>query len=634
MNILIYSSYYYPYISGITVTVLNIVNYFKINNQITILTFNHKKNKLEIENHKNLKIIRLPYLLKISKGFISPQSFFYFFKEIKNTDLIIINLPNVEGLFLTLLGKLFNKKIISIFHCFISYPNKIIEVITNKITQFQMILSNNIFIYTKDYLKQFSIYKKIKNKIIEILPPIKKLIPDKKFLTKLKKLKKKKIWVGFSGRIAREKGIEYLIKAVKKLNKKNYQIIFAGPYSKEVIGEDNYFSKIKSLLEKYQINHLFLGNLNENQLGAFYQAINMLVLPSINHTEAFGMVQPEAMILGTPVIASNLPGVRIPIKLTKMGILVKQKNTNDLELAIKKIIKNKKKYTNKKLIKIAEEIFNINNFYQKFNDFFLNLEKEKFIDKVIVNYLANRPMFFSIIRTLEAVFFYKNKKFIKGKVLDFGCGDGFFAKTVFGEKIIDIGLDLFNSRANEAKKNKIYKKVVFYDGHKVPYSNNYFDTIVSNCVLEHIPNLENSLKEINRVLKPGGYFLTSVMTNNWEKNLFGNKIFGQSYIKFLRKKQEHYNLLSKNQWKKIFEKTGFKIISTYPYLNKTQSQLLDIFHYLSLPSLISYKFFKKWVVFPWWYRFFLLNNIIKKINQKKDTSYSALFLILKKSLIF
>jgi len=220
---------------------------------------------------------------------------------------------------------------------------------------------------------------------------------------------------------------------------------------------------------------------------------------------------------------------------------------------------------------------------------------KKDLDFFIKKYLGNRPLLFSLIRSVEAVLFLKYKKYIKGKTLDFGCGDGFFAETVFGKRKIYIGLDLNDSQAIEAEKNQVYKKTVFYDGKKIPFSNNYFDSIISNCVLEHIPNLKNSLKEINRVLKPNGYFLTTVMTDNWEKNLFVRKIFGQFYVDFMRKKQDHYHLLSKNQWIKTFQSIGFKVIKIYPYLNQYQSQLLDIFHYFSLPSLFSYHFFRKWV---------------------------------------
>ena len=255
----------------------------------------------------------------------------------------------------------------------------------------------------------------------------------------------------------------------------------------------------------------------------------------------------------------------------------------------------------------------------------------KKINFFIKKYLENRPMFFSLIRTQEAVLFDEYKKFIKRKILDFGCGDGFFAKTVFGKGKIDIGLDLKNSQAKEAEKEKIYKKVVYYDGEKIPFSSNYFSTIISNCVLEHIPNLENSLKEIKRVLKKDGYFLTTVMTDKWEEYLIGQKIFGKKYLQAARKKQEHFNLLTKNQWEDLFRKIGLKIIFSQDYLSKNQSRFLELFHYLSLPSLISYKIFKKWVIFPFWYKLFFFDKIIKKILENKNNKDGAgLFLVIKK----
>ena len=126
------------------------------------------------------------------------------------------------------------------------------------------------------------------------------------------------------------------------------------------------------MLEKYKIRHLFLGNLSSDSLGAFYKAIDVLVLPSINQTEAFGMVQAEAMISGTPVIASNLPGVRMPIRMTKMGIITEPKNTEQISQAILSILKNKSKFTNDKLVKNAQRIFDIKKVY-KFYDQLIKL---------------------------------------------------------------------------------------------------------------------------------------------------------------------------------------------------------------------------------------------------------------------
>lgn len=239
-------------------------------------------------------------------------------------------------------------------------------------------------------------------------------------------------------------------------------------------------------------------------------------------------------------------------------------------------------------------------------------------------------MFMSIIRSQEAELFNNHKKYLKGKILDFGCGDGFFAEIVFGKKRIDAGLDIENSRAVTAKKNKIYKKIVYYDGEKIPFSKAYFSTVISNCVLEHIPNLNQSLKEIKRVLKPGGYFITSVMTDKWEDYLVGRKILGKKYLQIMRKKQEHYNLLTVKQWNNIFNKIGLKTIKSIPYMSRKQSAIMDIFHYLSIPSLISYKLLRKWVIFPDWYKYLVIDKFIKKIlSENKPRNGAALFFCLQ-----
>lgn len=404
MKILFFSSYFYPYTSGLTTYPWKILNYLLKKHQIVVLTFNYQKNELKITNKyhdaksnslskkrfKNIKsriknnfgitIIYLPYLFRLSKGFISPQSFFYFFKEIKKNDILILNQPNVEGFFLAVLAKLFKKKTISLVHCFLYGGKNIFEKIIFKIANFfvffQLFLSDEIIFYTKEYFQSTWFYRFLKNKKIYYqLPPIKKLPVNKNYLNKLLKYKKNNSFLlGFSGRIAQEKGIEYLINAVKNLTKRStfyvprYTILFAGPYGKKVAGENKYFLKIKKMLNENKINYHFLGNLKEDKLGAFYKAIDVLVLPSVNSTEAFGMVQAEAMILGTPVIASNLPGVNMPIKLTKMGILIEPKNEKKLIQAILEILKNRKKYTNKKLVLNAQKIFDIRkvyNFYKK-----------------------------------------------------------------------------------------------------------------------------------------------------------------------------------------------------------------------------------------------------------------------------
>ena len=374
MKILFFSSYFYPYISGVTVSSKRILDHLKKNNNITILTFpfDNKPNK-DVSLNK-LKIIQVPYLFKISKGFISPQSIIYFLKFAGNSDLIILSQPNFEGLLLALIAKALGKKIISIFHCQVflegNILTKIVNFVLNISMKIQLHLSDKIVAYTKDYIDSLPYFKKLVNKTVDVLPPIKKYSSDKEFLNKLLKLKGNQIWIGYAGRISVEKGIEYLVEAVHNIVipvKTGIQIIFAGPYGADVAGENYYYSKIISLLKKYKIKSLFLGNLRSDNLGAFYKSIDILALPSINQTEAFGMVQAEAMMNGTPVIASNLPGVRMPIKLTRMGVITEPKNAKQISRTILSILEKKYKFTNDKLVKNAQDIFDIKKVYGSYD---------------------------------------------------------------------------------------------------------------------------------------------------------------------------------------------------------------------------------------------------------------------------
>ena len=84
---------------------------------------------------------------------------------------------------------------------------------------------------------------------------------------------------------------------------------------------------------------------NEDRLNS----LHVFVLPSVNSFEAFGIVQLEAMVHGVPVIASDLKGVRIPVKFTKNGYTFKNENSSDLADCIIKI-NNSKYLFNKKII--------------------------------------------------------------------------------------------------------------------------------------------------------------------------------------------------------------------------------------------------------------------------------------------
>lgn len=381
MKVLFFSSYYYPYLSGITTYPYTLFSHLSKKHDITVLTFPHATNlHTEVGNPR---IVRLPYLFKISKGYISPQSVWHFYKHTIKNDIVILNIPNFEGILLAIIAKLLRKKIVSIFHCEVILGNtlleKIISSILNISVYFQLLLSDVIVGYTSDYVTSRKLSNIFLHKFRFIYPPVSPLKATTRLPVGLKQKNKSKIYLGYAGRIAREKGITYLVKAAEILtyNKIKAELVFAGPYGKQVAGEENYYGEVMSLLKNSNIPFKFLGSLREEELSAFYAYIDILVLPSINQTEAFGQVQVDAMLLGTPVISTDLPGVRVPIQETKMGKIVRKQDAMQLAQAIQEVYTNKSKFSNAQLVENAHKIFDIHTTYTFYENLLNTLNYDK-----------------------------------------------------------------------------------------------------------------------------------------------------------------------------------------------------------------------------------------------------------------
>lgn len=364
MNILFFSPYYSPYISGVTTYPMHLFEALKSSHKLTVLTFQLPQTKRN-EDFNGVAIVRMPYVLKISKGFISPQSIYTFYTYTKKTDLVMLNLPNAEGVFLAMIAKLMKKRIISIFHCDVilgpSVKERVIEFILRGCVWLQLALSDTVVGYTQDYVQSRTVTKGFLKKFSYVLPPVPPLSQSSEQLNQFRRLKKSEIWIGFVGRTAREKGIEYLVDAAIRLKRKypSLKLMFAGPYGDQVAGEEDYYNMIVNKLTQSKLPYQFLGTLSGATLNAFYQSIDVLVLPSINQTEAFGMVQVEAMLCGTPVVATNLPGVRIPIQLTKMGEIVSQGDSKQIASALDRVLSNRDIYTTREKIVHARDIFSL-----------------------------------------------------------------------------------------------------------------------------------------------------------------------------------------------------------------------------------------------------------------------------------
>lgn len=146
-------------------------------------------------------------------------------------------------------------------------------------------------------------------------------------------------------------------------------------------------------------------------------------------------------------------------------------------------------------------------------------------------------------------------------VVDLGSGAGndcFVARAIAGETGEVIGIDMTEAMINKAKEN--VKKLGFSNVHfrlgdieDMPLASNRADVVVSNCVMNLVPDKEKAFKETFRILKPGGHFSISdvVLEGNLPQEL--------------AKEAEMYagcvsGALQKSDYLQIIEKAGFKNI--------------------------------------------------------------------------
>jgi SAM-dependent methyltransferase len=96
----------------------------------------------------------------------------------------------------------------------------------------------------------------------------------------------------------------------------------------------------------------------------------------------------------------------------------------------------------------------------------------------------------------------QHKSVLTGKLLDFGCGSKPY-KSLINNVSEYVGVDF----ENEGHPHDNEQIDIFYDGKSIPVQNDFFDSALSSEVFEHIFNLEDVLKELNRVMKPGAPIL-------------------------------------------------------------------------------------------------------------------------------
>lgn len=353
MKVLVGITYYHPHLSGLTIYVERLSRALVARgHEVTVLTSRFDKALPREETIEGVRVVRVPVALRVSKGVIMPGYGMAANRLVRENDVISLHLPQFDAWGLALRGRVLRRPSVITYHCDLQLPtglkNRFIDQVTYGANYVAGMAAQRVVAYTRDYAEHSRLVSRFKRKTVIIPPPVVMPAPTEAAVTAFRaehSLGDGPL-IGMAARFAAEKGVEVLLDAAPALIQRfpNLRILFAGPYT-DIAGEEAYRSRLFPRIEALGERWKFLGALNpETEMPAFLGASDCLVVSSVNMTESFGLVQVEAMLCGTPVVASDLPGVRQPVLTTGMGEITPIGNGDALAAAITRILDNPLRY--------------------------------------------------------------------------------------------------------------------------------------------------------------------------------------------------------------------------------------------------------------------------------------------------
>jgi glycosyltransferase involved in cell wall biosynthesis len=353
LRVLIVLTYYRPHTSGLTIYAERLARGLAARgHQVTVLTSRFDRSRPVEALEDGVRVVRAPVLFRISKGVIMPTFGWLATRLVREHDVVSLHLPQFDAAGVAARGRLMGKPAVLTYHCDLKLPpglfNRVVNQVVHVMNRLAGLLAHRVVAYTQDFADHSPFVHTFRDKIEVIPPPVE--LPEMgpgpvAAFAKMHNLDGSKPVIGMAARLAAEKGVEVLLNALPRVLQVHPEtrVLFAGQY-RDVMGEEAYARRLAPLFRQHEERWEFLGNLNPLQMAAFYPNLDVIVVPSLNSTESFGLVQVEAMLCGTPSIASDLPGVRQPVLQTGMGEVVAVGDSEALAGAILRIVNNPQEY--------------------------------------------------------------------------------------------------------------------------------------------------------------------------------------------------------------------------------------------------------------------------------------------------
>lgn len=384
MRILTVLTYYRPHTSGLTIYTERLARALaKRGHQVTVMTMQYDRSLPLAEDMDGVRVCRVPMAFRLSKGVIAPTFGLVATRLVWEHDVVQMHLPQFDAPGVAMRGRLFGKPAILTYHCDLHLPpglfNRFVGLVVKWQNNMAGLLSDQIVTYTRDYADHSPFLSRYRSKLCAILPPVELPAAGDGAVGEFAKAygtADRRPVIGMAARFAAEKGVEVLLDALPRIltDFPKAQVLFAGQ-CENVMGEQAYADRLMPRIHQHELSGhwTFVGNLSPAQMAAFYPNLDVLVVPSLNSTEAFGLVQIEAMLNGVACVASDLPGVRMPIQMHGMGCVAPPGNAGALAACVLDVLSEPGKFRGD--VESIRNAYDPDRIAAKYEELFANLLK-------------------------------------------------------------------------------------------------------------------------------------------------------------------------------------------------------------------------------------------------------------------
>lgn len=330
-NVLHLSKFYKPFKGGVEEVVATISE-GTLERRPTVLSFSHTKASGE-ECVNGVNVFRFKYFFKIGSAPISFSYVLAVIKYMRNHNIIHLHLPNPIAVLGVYLGYYlcFNKRMIVVHWHSDVVKQKILLQLFLPLQTWILRKAHKIIVTSPNYLEGSSQLSLFRRKC-EVIPIGIHSMADKVKPSLVKDIQCKyhgKTIIFALGRHTYYKDFTTLIEASKDLE--NVVVLIGG------VGQEtkNYISLIKQLGLQNKV-HL-IGRIPDDHLPSYFAGSDMFCLPSCERSEAYGVVQLEAMSVGTCVVSADIQGSGVPWvnENEQSGLVFEPKNSGDLSSKLK-----------------------------------------------------------------------------------------------------------------------------------------------------------------------------------------------------------------------------------------------------------------------------------------------------------